>query len=111
MTDLSHSTYFDPSESCKINFVQEKKKLNAGFNLSNIIPTARAVNANGYIYILTCPHKGRGMRIRTYNLCFIRRGSQPIELPLKDKCKWILSVCICYLQNHNYLIFTICIYR
>jgi hypothetical protein len=38
-----------------------------------------------YIYIyFTCPHKGRGEGIRTCDFHFIRRGSQPIELPLRD---------------------------
>jgi hypothetical protein len=40
-----------------------------------------------FFYFLTCPHKGRGRGIRTCDIRFIRRGSQPIELPLGTKKK------------------------
>jgi hypothetical protein len=36
------------------------------------------------IYILTCPHKGRGRGIQSCDLHFIMYGSQPIELPFGD---------------------------
>jgi hypothetical protein len=38
-----------------------------------------------FFFFWTCPRKGRGMGIRTCDLRFIKRGSQPIELSLGDK--------------------------
>jgi hypothetical protein len=35
-----------------------------------------------FFFFLTCPHKGRRRGIRSCDLHFIRRGSQPIELSL-----------------------------
>jgi hypothetical protein len=53
-----------------------------------------------FFFFLTCPHK-RGGEIRTSDLHFIRRGPQPIELPLGD-CYYetfgiIHSYLFCYL--------------
>jgi hypothetical protein len=36
------------------------------------------------LFILTCHERVGGEEIRTYDLRFIKRGSQPIELPLRD---------------------------
>jgi hypothetical protein len=40
-------------------------------------------------FFLTCSHKGRGRGIRSCDLHFIKRGSQPIELPLGDTLSFI----------------------
>jgi hypothetical protein len=38
-----------------------------------------------HFFILTCPHKREERRgIRTSDFRFMRRGPQPIELPLRD---------------------------
>jgi hypothetical protein len=37
-----------------------------------------------FFFFLTCAYKGKGGGIRTCDLHFIRRDSQPIELPLRD---------------------------
>jgi hypothetical protein len=40
---------------------------------------------NDGFFFLTCPRKGRRRGIRTCDLRFIRRGSQSIELSLRNK--------------------------
>jgi hypothetical protein len=51
-----------------------------------------AYNLLIFFFFLTCPHKGRGRGIRTCDLCFIRRGSQPIELPLGDAYNLLIII-------------------